>query len=60
MKTCDHEKSIADLLLLNPDGKVFGQVKGFTAFDINQVVPDVRTGTIDSWLYEVNWSEKNR
>ena len=56
--THDEEKTVADLTLLDSSGKVFGEVKGFTAFDVNQVAMDIQVGTMDTWLYEVAWDEK--
>jgi hybrid polyketide synthase/nonribosomal peptide synthetase FtdB len=54
----DEEKTVADIALLSPAGEVFGEAKGFTAVDVNQVAMDIQVSTMDTWLYEVAWDKK--
>ncbi|MCX7920863.1 MAG: amino acid adenylation domain-containing protein [Clostridia bacterium] len=54
------ETLLGNIYLYDENGAAIGEIKGFLAQSVDKATGNVSVNTIDSWLYEVEWQEKER
>ncbi len=52
------EEIRGNICLYNSEGKNLGFIEGFVAHTVEQQEKSVAASTLESWLYQVDWSEK--
>ena len=59
MKYEDEKMSVGDIFLYGKNGEIIAEILGFTVQAMDSVRGDINVKTIDSWIYDLNWVEKN-
>ncbi|HEX2927837.1 MAG TPA: amino acid adenylation domain-containing protein [Ruminiclostridium sp.] len=54
----DDEKTVGDIVLYDKNGLAVGEIKDFVAQEVDKVSGSISVSTIDSWLYDLEWVEK--